>query len=192
MKKFIISIYLFTLLSAVGELPQTAGQALITDTDASVAIARLLKEDKQYQEAIKQYTIILAAKPDYYEARLELAQALAGQGDTIEARKVLKAVKLDKKGQLTLAAIAETESNFQESEDIYNNLLTEDKNEHLLEFKLASVIVWQKQYKRALPIFEKLVEIYPNDTQLKRHYAQALASAGEHKKALKVWKETLN
>lgn len=191
MKTLFIILFVTSFNVFAESLPQAAGQIQISDTDASVAIARLLKEDKQYQEAINQYRLVLNADPEHYNARLELAQALAGQGDTKDARNLLKGIKLDIKGELTLAAIAETESSFKEAEEIYRKILS-GKSDDLLQFKLASVIVWQKRYKEAIPILERLVTTYPADIQLKRHLAQTLTSAGEHDKALELWRATLN
>ena len=113
------------------------------DLLARCHLARLDGLNKKYAWAAGQYRIVLSANPDFIPALVGIAQISAWQG------------QLDK------------------SVEFYDRALRfEPHNSEALSGK-AFALLWQKHYRQAQQIFERLRRQYPKDTDVKQGLEEA-------------------
>ena len=179
-----------------GPPPVPAALALpaIPDDEARLELARVLVYGKRYDEALVEYRLVLAVRPDDLALKAEYGQILGWAGRGPEAAAALSALPADRLppgAALILADLLLGEKKYAEAEALYRRVLAAAPADHATRFKLARVLSWQKHYDAALAELDLILETAPDDIQVRRHRAQILGWAGRQADAVAEWRKTL-
>ena len=175
----------FPSISATDEIP---------DWIARWELARVLSYAKRYDEAVEEYRKLLAKKPDLHEARTELANVLAWQGNRQGMRRELESLPLNKIDDKTKLMLAETymiQKEYGRAEAIYKEYLARHANDLKVRLRLAEMLSWEKKYDASLAEYEKILKVRPDDIQVRRKYSFVLIWKGSLDQAANELRKTL-
>lgn len=167
----------------------------ITDWDARLEYARLLKNMHRYDESLIQLQKLLVTKPDSPIVQIEIAQVFYYQGKHKEALQLLEKIPpkdIDDKIKLLVADIYLALKQYPEAEVIYRNSLKKSPDDDLTKFKLAELLSWQKRYEESIKLYREILAANPDDIQIRRKYAMVLMWMGEDDEAAKELEKTLS
>jgi len=174
--------------------PGSSHSEEIPDWLARWELARCLTILKRYDEAIVDYRLVVDAKPDLHEARLELAQVLVWHDRKTEASGLLEEIKTDSLTVGDIALLADIHKILEQYDlaaPLYRAVLDAKPDDHQTRLKLAEMLSWQKKYEESLSEYRTLLEALPQDTQVRRKYAMVLIWAGKHEEAIPELRQTL-
>ncbi len=166
----------------------------IPDWQARLELARLLSYTKEYDESIANYRKVLAARPDLFDAKAELAKVLAVSGHNDEAAEILKtfdAAQLTGSNKLLLADIYALQKDYAKAEPLYREIIREKPENQEARLRLAEMLSWAGQYKESLGLYEIILKALPDDIQVRRQYAQVLSWADRPQDAIRELRRTL-
>ena len=166
----------------------------IPDWIARLELARVLSYAKRYDEAAAEYRKLLAKKPDLHEARTELANVLAWQGNREDMRKELEKLpinRVDDKTKLMLAESYMIQKEYGRAEAIYIEYLARHADDLKIRLKLAEILSWEKKYDASLAEYEKILKVRPDDVQVRRKYSYVLIWKGNIDEAANELRKTL-
>ncbi|MDY0395950.1 tetratricopeptide repeat protein [Virgibacillus halophilus] len=148
-----------------------------------------------YHEANQLLTdVLMNAKDVYVDCYYLLANNYAHLGLMDDARKYANQyLKEDPEGDFVEEAKDLLELiSFEESEEEENaEWDLEDEDELLIYQETAFYYVESRQWHKALPILEQLLESFPQHQQAKHEYAQALFFSGSKQQAMDIEEENL-
>lgn len=204
-KKFLLFVTVFILLSITG-FSQKISKPTLTPTEPTEAQNRLIKEgvslhdQKQYDEAIKKYQIVLDENPSCDLALYEMALSYYTKKDLLKAVETALTLSKYKSKSLALgygiiANSLDDQGQLQKAIEIYNEAIKISKSDKELEYQLSSLhfnlAITQyrlKQFKEAREAAKKSVEYdfrYPSPNYLlavifngTRYKVPALLAAG--------------
>ena len=174
--------------------PAVSSSDEIPDWTARWELARVLSHAKRYDEAITEYRKLLAKKPDLHEARTELANVMAWQGNREGMRKELEQLplnKIDDKTRLMLAESYVIQKEYGRAEAIYREYLARRADDLNVRLKLAEMLSWDKNYDASLTEYERILKVRPDDIQVRRKYAFVLIWKGNMDQAANELRKTL-
>lgn len=185
-------IVMILLLSPISML---ATEAELTNRDARIEYARLLRNLKRYDESLEQYQKLLAETPDNNIINVEMMEVLYYKGDHKAALEMIEKIPLDSlddKTKITVAEIYQVSKNYPKAEALFRNYLAKNPNDNKIKLKLAEQLSWEKRYEESVQLFKQVVAANPSDTQLRRKYALVLMWMGNEAEAAKELEGTLN
>ncbi len=170
------------------------GVAEIPEWQARWELARLLSYEKRYPEALKEYRLVLAQKPDLQPAKVEMAQVLFWSGREQEALDILQATPreaLDDPTRLTLADLLIAQKQYPAAMEVLGDYLSRQPDDLAARLKLADILSWEKRYDASLVEFRRILAARPDDLQVRRKYAFVLIWAGQRAQAEAELRKTL-
>lgn len=181
--------------AAIGKpFPSVSAGDEIPDWVARLELARVLSYAKRYDEAAAEYRKLLAKKPDLHEARTELANVLAWQGNREGMRNELEKLpmnRIDDKTKLMLAESYMIQKEYGRAEAIYMEYLARHADDLKVRLKLAEILSWEKKYDASLAEYEKILKVRPDDVQVRRKYSYVLIWKGNIDQAANELRKTL-
>lgn len=166
----------------------------VTDAEARLELARTLSYLKRYDEALREYRKLLAARPDDGAVRAEYGQVLFWSGDAKAAYAEISRVppgQLSAEARLALADLAVAEGRFDQAAALFAERVKTVPDDLVAQFKLAEVLSWLKRYDESLALYRGLLDARPADVQLRRRYAMVLMWAGQLDAAAAELRRTL-
>jgi tetratricopeptide (TPR) repeat protein len=140
-------------------------------------------------EALASYDKALALSPNYIPALKGAVQLLYQSGDQRAIpmlERILKAEPSDQTAHEMLALMQQKQGHCQESVDQFQ-LVGTAINSHPASLEAYGYCLAQlQQFQKAIPVFEQLVELLPNQTNPKYNLAVLLVSTKQNDAALKV------
>ncbi len=195
-----LTVSLCSAAGAGGAMMPDIGVPGISDSDeipdwvVRWELARCLSILKRYDEAVKDYRLLLEEKPGLEKARLEMAQALLWDNRESEVAAAIKDIKperLDIEGRIILADIYMALKEYALAQPLYRSALKARPDDHRVRLKLAEMLSWEKKYSESLAEYRILLDALPEDIQIRRKYAMVLIWSGEHGKAVTELRRTL-
>lgn len=171
-----------------------AQEKQLTDWEARLEYARLLRNLQRYEEALVQYHMLLKEKPGSNKVQIEIAQVLYYQGKHKEALELLEKMPpevISDKVRLQMAEIYQALKEYSQAESIYRAYLNKKPQADLVKFKLAELLSWQKKYEESILLYRQILADNPNDIQVRRKYAMVLMWMGNESEAAQELEKTL-
>lgn len=171
-----------------------AQEKQLTDWEARLEYARLLRNLQRYEEALVQYQMLLKEKPGSNKVQIEIAQVLYYQGKHKEALELLEKMPpevISDKVRLQMAEIYQALKEYSQAESIYRAYLNKKPQADLVKFKLAELLSWQKKYEESILLYRQILADNPNDIQVRRKYAMVLMWMGNESEAAQELEKTL-
>lgn len=166
----------------------------ISDWDARLQYARLLRNEQHYDQSLAEYRKLLNEKPLSVEVQKEMAEVLYYQGKRIQALQVLERIpshQQDEKVRMLIGDISLALQDYPKAEGILRNHLESYQDDHEAKFKLAELLSWEKKYEESIRLYRQILAENPDDIQVRRKYAQVLMWMGRDEDAAEELKKTL-
>lgn len=198
LKKIKKIFFVFAILSisilGISEISKTSQKEENLNYEARKGYAELLTNLHKYDEALVQYQKLLKEKPHSSEILERIAEILYYQGYLYASQNILETLpqdKIDSKEHFLMGDIDISLHEFQKAEEIYKEEAQKDPTNLFAKFKLAELLSWEKRYPESIAYYEELLEMIPNDIQVRRKYALTLLWMGNETKAATELKKTL-
>jgi len=144
---------------ATGEATIVDKDSQISDFDARLALAQSLAYSNHLNEALREYSLLLAANPGAGAVRRERAEILVRLQRWEEALKdfqaVLAATPRDNRALLAVGRIYLWQGRHAEAAEIFNKLIRQGEKDPALYIDLARAYSWGKQYEQSLAMYQK-------------------------------------
>ena len=179
--------------SSSGPVQQRLGED-IPDWRVRWELARLLSYAKRHEESIAEYEKLLEEKPDFLEARLELATVLFWSDHHDRAFKIFDEIpleKMDDNTRLVVAELCAARKEYNKAESIYKAYLQTRPGDIRIRLKLAQLLAWATRYEESLNEYKTILKARPDDIQVRRKYAFVLSWAGHRAEAIEELRKTL-
>jgi len=178
--------------------------------EARWELGLVLMQLNKESQAILEFERVVEARPDDIQTLFILAELLSRSGQCDKAIAIYKNLveEVNLRGKdfhiaknelfditedLTLVKIIESlahclksQKRFNESIKYLLKALALEPDRKDLEFDLACGLLRIKKEKKALPIFNKLLPQYKDDTEFLANYAEALLAVGDRDKSIKI------
>ncbi len=149
------------------------------------------KNDMSYE----QYQIVLKNVPNLNTVRLDYANLLADMNKNTEAieqyNMYIKAFPNDAKGYIAIADVYRNLKNYEKAIENYQIALSKDDNVEVKK-SLANCFHSVKNYEKALTYYDEILEVQPNDFNIKFNKALALHGLKHYEDAIALYKELLS
>lgn len=158
-------------------------------------IGLLLLDKGRFEEAIREFTLILASKPEYDKGHLYLAIALEGSGRYKQALDEL--LKMDPKGREFLSAVRSLPSLYVKTNSTdegigrIQKLLEKDGANANLHLVLSALYEEKADYANAIATLEKARTASPQNTELLYQLGMTLEKSGNRDAAMARMEELL-
>jgi tetratricopeptide (TPR) repeat protein len=158
-------------LASFGQAPPTLvpPKEMVSNFEARRVLARLLASSgRELAQAVREYRLLLQARPHDVQIRLELAQLLIREKNYPEASRELQTILRQRPGDpraaTALARIHLWTKNYPEAIRLFEalkqrQLLTPD---HMAD--LARAYTWNRQYPQAIAAYQDLLRVLPRPT----------------------------
>ncbi len=166
----------------------------IPDWLARWELAKALSYSKRYEESVLEYKKLLKEKPDFHQARAELANVLFWQGKNDESLAVLEQIPtkyVDNNTGIIMAELYSARKEYAKAEPLYRKYINKNPEDVKARLKLAEMLSWMKRYNESVAEYKIILDTVPNDIQVRRKYAFVLIWAGRHTEAAAELKKTL-
>jgi tetratricopeptide (TPR) repeat protein len=175
-------------------------RALLLDRNNVTALqqlARIYSHERQtWDRAEAKYKEFLGLRPDDVAGRLELARVLAWEKKSKETVEMFSSDAVQ--GQMTFqdrkdyafALVQMGRSN--EAETLLKKLIAERPSDSSVELQLAAIYAARHDWDTALPLYEGLLRMTPDDPQLNLTYGLGLLSVRRYPAALKPLEKARN
>jgi len=165
------------------------------DIEARIAIADIFSWNKEYDKAIKEYEEVIKINPDNIAAKEKLATVYKWKKDYKKAEKLYKEViRHDPKNLKAYASLGEIftwQKKYRDAVYYLEIALSKKKEEDLL-LLYGQALLYSQDYKEARVIFKRMLEENPENIDARVCLADTYAYTKNFKKAIKLYKETLD
>lgn len=158
-------------------------------------LARVLSQQKDFEQAIAEYEKVLAENPENAEARIGLSKVHFYKGDPKKALEVIKPLSVEQmnpEDRLHYADLLASQKQYAEAEKLYLARLEQQPDDLLSRLKLADIQSWTKRYDAALQNFEAILKARPDDKEVRRKYGMVLSWAGRRQDAIEQLRRSLD
>ena len=148
----------------------------------------LLKQN--FTEAVKHFSLLLAAKPKDDELRYTLALALSSSGRVKEATATLETISNKSqwfvRSQAFAGILYRQRGDYRRAEQAFREALSSDPKSEQLQNYLASVLRESKKYADAKKVYQDILEQDPANQKTLFNYAVLLSDMGQNQESLEV------
>jgi tetratricopeptide (TPR) repeat protein len=155
----------------------------------------LYAEQNNYPQAMAEFELALAGRPDSPSLLLELAQQYYRMAEVAKALELVrKAVRLDPKFKEAYQLQGEMEiaqGRWEEAANTFQTLLQNHPGEEEPQFFLGLTYLQLRRYPQALEIFKKIIQAHPKSDRAYYYLGKLHLAQKQYERAQKAFQETV-